>query len=67
MSHAQKYPESVPPRYELRQGKWGPYFHDTSGSGFDMPLAEVLSTLNRYALRKAQLAWYVSAFGDQSK
>lgn len=65
MSHAQKYPTSVPPRFELRQGKFGPYFHDTR-SNFDMPLEEVLATLNRYALRKAQLTWYVSAFGDQS-
>ena len=49
------YPLDVPQRYELRVGKFGPYFHDTRGGGFDMPLEEVLNTLNRYALHKAQL------------
>lgn len=58
------YPRDVPPRYELRTGKFGPYFHDTSGRGFDMPLSEVLNTLNRYALRKAQLTWYVATYGE---
>lgn len=65
MSDAQKYPTSVPPRFELRQGKFGPYFHDTRGN-VDMPLERVLETLNRYALRQAQLAWYVTTFGDQT-
>ncbi len=35
-------------RFELRQGKFGPYFHDTErGGGFDMPLDHVLDKLNR--------------------
>lgn len=58
------YPTDVPNRYELRVGKFGPYFHDTRGSGFDMPLQEVLSTLNRYALRKTQLTWFVGVYGE---
>lgn len=57
------YPRNVSDRYELRQGKWGPYFHDKQG-GWDMPLQEVLDTLNRYALRKAQLTWYVATYGE---
>lgn len=63
MSHAREYPRDVPPRFELRQGKFGPYFHDTR-SNFDMSLSEVLDTLNRYQLRKEQLTWYVSAYGE---
>ncbi len=58
------YPRSVEDRFELRQGKFGPYFHDKCGGGFDMPLAVVLDTLNRYALRKAQLTWYVATYGE---
>lgn len=61
------YPLSVPDRYELRVGKFGPYFHDTRGSGCDMPLQEVLNTLNRYALRKAQLTWFVGVYGEPSE
>lgn len=57
------YPQKVRQRYELRHGKFGPYFHDTR-SGYDMPLGDVLDTLNRYALRKAQLTWFVGEFGD---
>lgn len=57
------YPRNVPDRYEVRQGKWGMYFHDRE-HGYDMPLAHVLDTLNRYALRKAQLTWYVAAYGE---
>lgn len=59
----QPYPEVIAHRYELRHGKFGPYFHDLR-SGYDMPLQEVLNTMNRYALRKAQLAWFVGEFGD---
>ncbi len=61
------YPCEVTNRYELRVGKWGPYFHDTRGNGYDMPLQDVLKTLNRYALRKAQLTWFVGAFGEPEK
>lgn len=57
------YPQAMPPRFELRHGKWGPYFHDLRG-GHDMPLKDVLATLNRYALRKAQLTWFVGQYGD---
>lgn len=60
------YPREVKPRYELRIGKFGPYFHDRRGSGYDMPLDEVLNTLNRYALRKEQLRWYVETYGEPS-
>lgn len=38
------------PRFELRHGKFGPYFHDTQRGGldgFDMPLERVLDKLNR--------------------
>lgn len=44
-------------RYELRNGKWGAYFHDTKNNGFDMPLDIVLDKLNRleeYTLRLAK-------------
>lgn len=58
------YPTDVPTRYELRNGKFGPYFHDTRASGYDMPLSEVLNTLNRYALRKSQLTWFVGVYGE---
>lgn len=37
-------------RYELRHGKFGPYFHDTErggDDGQDMPLLYVLEKLNR--------------------
>lgn len=37
-------------RFELRNGKWGAYFHDTErggSDGSDLPLDEVLSKLNR--------------------
>jgi hypothetical protein len=61
------YPLSGPDRYELRCGKYGPYFHDTRGSGHDMPLQQVLDTLNRYALRKAQLAWMIGVHGEPEK
>lgn len=61
------YPLSVPDRYELRVGKFGPYFHDTRGSGYDMPLQEVLNTLNRYALRKAQLTWMIGTHGEPER
>ena len=61
------YPLDVGRRYELRNGKFGPYFHDTRGSGFDMPLSEVAATLNRYALRKAQLTWFVGVYGEPEK
>lgn len=57
------YPRAVRQRYELRHGKFGPYFHDTR-NGYDMPLDEVLNTLNRYALRKAQLTWFVGEYGE---
>lgn len=57
------YPTHVRDRYELRHGKWGPYFHDLRG-GHDMPLSAVLNTLNQYALRKAQLTWFVGEHGD---
>jgi hypothetical protein len=63
---SREYPRDVPPRFELRQGKYGPYFHDTHNN-FDMPLSEVLNTLNRYQLRKAQLTWYVSAYGEPKR
>jgi hypothetical protein len=38
------------PRYEIRYGKWGAYFHDNERggpNGFDMPLEFVLEKLNR--------------------
>lgn len=57
------YPRDVANRYELRQGKYGPYFRDVVNC-YDMPLDEVLNTLNRYALRKAQLTWYVATYGE---
>lgn len=57
------YPEAISPRYELRHGKFGPYFHDKRGN-FDVPLEDVLATLNLYALRKAQLTWFVGEYGD---
>lgn len=47
------------PRYELRTGKFGTYFHDTHYDGFDMPLDIVLAKLNRleeYTLRLSALA-----------
>jgi hypothetical protein len=46
------------PRYELRQGKFGPYFHDTERGGrdgYDMPLADVLDKLNRLKRMQAAL------------
>lgn len=60
------YPRDLPPRFELRQGKFGPYFYDTFGA-CDMPLSEVLATLNRYNLRKAQLTWYVGKYGEPTE
>ncbi len=59
----QSYPTDVADRYELRTGKWGPYFHDRERD-VDLPLQEVLNTLNRYGLRKAQLTWFVAKHGD---
>ena|SRR3990167_7653725 len=41
---------AMPPRFELRHGKFGSYFHDTrrcGKGGFDMPLDHVLEKLNR--------------------
>jgi len=38
------------PRFELRHGKFGAYFHDTKRGGkdgFQMPLDHVLDKLNR--------------------
>ena len=61
----QPYPRFLPDRYEIRNGKFGPYFHDKRGA-VDMPLLEVLATLNRYALRKDQLRWYVETYGGPS-
>ena len=60
----QPYPRFLPDRYEIRNGKFGPYFHDKRGA-VDMPLVDVLATLNRYALRKDQLRWYVETYGEQ--
>ncbi len=57
------YPVDVADRYELRHGKWGPYFHDKI-RGYDMPLEIVLNELNLYALRKKQLTWFVAKHGD---
>jgi hypothetical protein len=37
-------------RFELRQGEYGPYFHDTQRGGkkgYDLTLADVLEKLNR--------------------
>ena len=62
----QPYPRFLPDRYEIRNGKFGPYFHDKRGA-VDMPLLEVLATLNRYALRKDQLRWYVETYGEHAK
>lgn len=42
--------DAVTPRFELRVGKFGHYFHDTQRGGpkgFDMPLEHVLEKLNR--------------------
>lgn len=61
------YPLDVQQRYVLRNGRWGPYFVDTRGGGHDMPLQEVLDTLNRYALRKAQLTWFVGMYGEPKR
>lgn len=43
-------------RYELRAGKYGPYFWDTSGAGYALPLESVLEKLNRKEDYKARLA-----------
>lgn len=61
------YPLDVQQRYVLRSGKWGPYFVDTRGGCHALPLDEVLQTLNRYALRKAQLTWFVGMYGEPEK
>ena len=48
------------PRFEIRYGKFGAYFHDNDRGGedgFDMPLEMVLEKLNRleaYTLRLAE-------------
>jgi hypothetical protein len=42
-------------RFELRNGKFGPYFHDTKGSGYDMPLTDVLIHLNQKEEYKQRL------------
>lgn len=42
-------------RYEIRQGKFGAYFHDTHYNGFDMPLEIVLEKLNRLEEYTARL------------
>lgn len=61
---ASDYPTMISPdRYELRNGKWGAYFYDNERN-IDMPLDEVLNTLNRYSLRKEQLTWFVTKYGD---
>ena len=49
-------------RFELRNGKFGPYFHDRDRGGhdgYDMPLEDVLKKLNRleeYTRRLARLS-----------
>ena len=46
-------------RFELRTGKWGPYFHDTQRGGpegHDMPLDVVLEKLNRLEAYTKRLA-----------
>lgn len=58
-----EYPENIADRYELRSGQYGPYFRDKN-SGTDLSLQAVLNTLNLYALRKAQLTWFVTKYGD---
>jgi hypothetical protein len=42
-------------RYELRHGKFGPYFHDTQGGGLDLSLERVLGRLNEIDELKARL------------
>ena len=48
-------------RFELRHGKFGPYFHDTQRGGkdgYDLPLEAVLEKLNRldeYTKRLAEI------------
>lgn len=40
----------MPDRFEIRIGKFGPFFHDNERGGkggFDMPLEDVLNKLNR--------------------
>lgn len=52
-------PAKPAPRYEIRTGKFGQYFHDTERGGregFDMPLALVLDKLNEIPDLKARLA-----------
>lgn len=47
---------SETPRFELRHGKYGPYFHDRRrGGGYDLPLEEVLAKLNRLEGYKERL------------
>ena len=60
---ASSYPFAVDDRFELRSGKFGQYFFDKENN-IDLPLWMVLDKLNRYALRKAQLAWYVTEYGE---
>lgn len=46
-------------RFELRNGKWGAYFHDTQRGGtdgYDMPLDWVLEKLNRLEAYTQRLA-----------
>ena len=43
-------------RYELKNGKFGSFFHDASGSGWDLPLNIVLDKLNEIDALKARLA-----------
>jgi hypothetical protein len=46
-------------RFELRQGKYGMYFHDTQRGGkdgFDIPLDMVLEKLNRLEKYTQRLA-----------
>lgn len=45
MSDKSRPNQGAPMRYELRNGKWGAYFHDTEKNQ-DMPLLDVLEVLN---------------------
>lgn len=42
-------------RYELKHGKFGPYFYDTKGNGIDMSLNRVLDKMNEVDALKARL------------
>ena len=60
------YPFDVAPRYTVRTGKWGQYFHDDLRDQ-DLNLEQVRAKLDLLELRTQQLRWYVEKFGEQPK